>query len=464
MATSTASPPRPASIGQSSLGSSPVTLAATVAKVQARLLPFLLLMYVLAFLDRANIGFAKKAFQLDTGIGDAAFALGAGIFFIGYALFEVPSNLIMHRVGARIWMCRIMVTWGVISAGMAFAHDETTFYGLRFLLGVAEAGFFPGVILYMTYWFPSQARARVMGMFYFGAPIAFILGSPLSGLLLDLHGAGGLLGWQWMFLVEGLLASAVGVWAYWYLNNRPTDATWLSTEEKSVLAAAVDAEEAHKHAHGPKSVLAALANPRLLYLCAIYFLIQMSVYGVVFYLPTQVAGLLGKKVGFEVGLVTAIPWICALAAAYLIPRHSDRTGERRVLAALTLSAAGLGIAVSAGAGSPLLALLALCVAAAGFIAVQPLFWTFPTGYLGGVAAAGGIAMVNSLGALGGFVAPNVKTWAEGFFASTAAGLYLLAATTLLGALLILGLKALGLVETQRSDGLAPGVGLPQHQS
>lgn len=440
MSSPATSPPIPASTA---------LLDRTVGKVQARLLPFLLLMYVLAFLDRANIGFAKKAFQVDTGISDAAFALGAGIFFIGYALFEVPSNLIMHRVGARAWMCRIMVTWGIISAAMAFAHTETMFYWLRFLLGVAEAGFFPGVILYLTYWFPAHARGRAMGLFYFGAPLAFIFGSPLSGLLLDLNGMGGLLGWQWMFLVEGLLASVVGVWAFWYLDNRPNDAKWLSAEEKGALADSIGAEEAHKHAHGPKGVLAALANPRLLYLCAIYFLIQMSVYGVVFYLPTQVAGLLGKKVGFEVGLVTAIPWICALAAAYFIPRYSDRTGERRIPAALTLTAAGIGIAVSAAAGSPLVALLALCVAAAGFIAVQPLFWTFPTGYLGGIAAASGIAMVNSLGALGGFVAPNVKTWAEGFFASGAAGLYVLAATTLLGALLILGLKALRLSEPVR---------------
>ena len=440
----------------------------TVGKVQARLLPFLLLMYVLAFLDRANIGFAKKAFQADTGIGDAAFALGAGIFFIGYALFEVPSNLIMHRVGARAWMCRIMVTWGLISAAMAFATTETMFYWLRFLLGVAEAGFFPGVILYLTYWFPAQARGKAMGLFYFGAPIAFIFGSPLSGLLLDFHGVGGLLGWQWMFLVEGLLASVVGVWAFWYLDNRPNDAKWLSAEEKAALATAVDAEEAHKHAHGPKGVLAALSNPRLMYLCVIYFLIQMSVYGVVFYLPTQVAGLLGRNVGFEVGLVTAIPWLCALAAAYLIPRYSDRTGERRVTAALTLAAAGIGIAVSAAAGSPFIALLALCVAAAGFIAVQPLFWTFPTGYLAGTAAAGGIALVNSLGALGGFVAPNVKTWAEGYFASGAAGLYVLAGTTLVGALLFLGVKALGLVEprlTSRptTDLHGAPAAFPQHQ-
>jgi len=430
----------------------------TVAKVTRRLLPFLLLMYVLSFLDRANVGFAKKAFQLDTGLSDAAYAFGAGIFFLSYALLEVPSNMIMHKVGARIWMCRIMVTWGLISAGMMLAHTETTFYVLRLLLGAAEAGFFPGVILYLTYWIPAYSRAKVMGLFYFGAPIAFIIGGPLSGLLLELEGVAGLKGWQWMFLVEGLLATAVGVWAYWYLDNRPNDAVWLSAKEKSTLAEAIDAEEHVKHEHGPKGLVAALTNPRVLYLCAIYFLIQMSVYGVVFYLPTQVAGLLGRNVGFAVGLVTAIPWICALAAAYLIPRYSDRTHERRLPAAATLAVAGLGIAASTSVASPLLALLALCFAAAGFIAVQPLFWTFPTGYLAGAAAAGGIALVNSLGALGGFVAPNVKTWVEGAFGSSSAGLYLLAVTTLFGAVLILGLQYLGLSAQERESSMTSELG------
>jgi MFS family permease len=434
-------------------------LDGTVAKVTRRLLPFLLLMYVLSFLDRANIGFAKKAFQADTGISDAAYALGAGIFFVSYAVLEVPSNLVMHKVGARIWMCRIMVTWGLISAAMMLAHGTTSFYVLRLLLGAAEAGFFPGVILYLTYWIPAYSRARVTGLFYFGAPIAFIIGGPLSGGLLELEGVAGLKGWQWMFLVEGLLASLVGVWAYWYLDDRPRDATWLSAEEKSVLDTALAAEEQVKQAHGPHGLWAALVNPRLLYLCLIYFLIQMSVYGVVFYLPTQVAGLLGRNVGFQVGLVTAIPWICALIASYLIPRYSDRTGERRITAAATLAAAGLGIAASAAAASSLLGLLALCVAAAGFIAVQPLFWTFPTSYLAGTAAAGGIALVNSLGALGGFVAPNVRTWAESAFASTSAGLHLLAATTLAGAVLILGLRLVGLSAQEReSSQVSEGVG------
>ena len=430
------------------------TLLSTISKVTKRLLPFLLLMYILAFLDRANVGFAKAAFQADTGISNAAFAFGASIFFLGYALFEVPSNLIMHRVGAKIWMARIMVTWGLISAAMMFAHNETTFYILRVLLGIAEAGFFPGVILYLTYWFPSFARGRAMGLFYFGAPLAFIFGSPLSGLLLEFQGVGGLHGWQWMFLVEGLLASVVGVWAYFYLDNKPADAKWLTAQEKTVLQDALNAEDSAKQSHGPRGTLAALKSGRVLYFSLIYFIIQMSVYGVVFYLPTQVAGLLGTKVGLTVGIVTAIPWVCAMVATYYLPRLSDQTGERRLFAGGILVVCAAGIAASVASGSPLLSMIALCFAAAGFISVQPIFWTLPTGYLGGVAAAGGIALINSLGSLGGFVAPNVKNWAEATFASTSAGLYLLAGTTLIGAILVFALAAIGVGREARSGAAA----------
>jgi sugar phosphate permease len=404
-----------------------------------RLIPFLLLMYVLSFLDRANIGFAKPSFQASTGVSDAAFALGAGLFFVTYALLEIPSNLIMHRVGARRWMARIMITWGLISAATMFVTGETSFYVLRLLLGAAEAGFFPGVILYLTYWFPGSKRSQVMGLFYFGAPLAFIFGSPLSGLLLEFSGAGGLLGWQWMFLIEGLLASGVGVWALWYLDDGPAGARWMPPAERGALAALLVEEEAVKAAKGPTAVGSALASPRVLYFVAIYFLIQMSVYGVIFYLPSQVAGLLGTKVGLEAGLVTAVPWVFAVAAAFVLPRLADRDGSHAVVGALTLAVSGAGIAVSASS-SPAIALVALCFAAAGFIAVQPLFWSFPTGYLGGVAAAGGIAMINALGALGGFVAPIVKTWADGSFGSPRAGLYVLAGTTLIGAALIFGLR------------------------
>lgn len=419
-------------------------LDSTTAKVIRRLLPFLLLMYIIAFLDRANIGFAKKAFQTDTGISDAAFALGASLFFVTYALFEVPSNLIMHRVGARVWMTRIMITWGLISAAMIFASSEWSYYALRLLLGASEAGFFPGVILYLTYWVPAGSRGRALGLFYFGAPLAFIFGGPLSGVLLDLDGTFGLKGWQLMFLVEGLLGVVVGLWAYFYLDDKPADARWLLPDEKADLSAAIAREETAKSTHGPAGVLAALANPTVLYLTLIYFIIQMSVYGVVFYLPTQVANLLGQKVGFTVGLVSAIPWICAIAATWFLPRLADATGQRVAFGAGILVLSGLGIAASVASSSPLISLIALCIGASGFISVQPIFWTFPTSYLGGIAAAGGIALVNALGALGGFVAPNVKTWAEAQFASSAAGLYLLATTTIIGAALILALPAFGL--------------------
>jgi MFS family permease len=390
------------------------------------------LLYVLAFLDRAIVGFAKQALLVETGLSEAAYAFGAGLFFIGYAVLEVPSNLMLHRIGARVWLCRIMVTWGLISAAMMFAWTPTAFCLLRFLLGVAEAGFFPGVVLYLTYWFPSRARGRVMGLFYFGAPLAFIFGGPLSGLLMDLNGALGLRGWQWMFLIEGLAASVVGVWTYWYLPNRPAEAAWLNDPERQALQTAVEAEEAVKHTHCPRSVLAALGHPRVLHLAGLYLLIQMSVYGVTFYLPAQVEKLLGRRAGIEVGVVTAIPWACALAAAWAVPRWAARARHRRGLAAITLVCAAGGIALSAS-GSPQFALLGLCIAAAGFIGVQPVFWTFPTDELTGVAAAGGIALINSFGALGGFLAPNVRVWSERGLAFPDAGVYVLAVTTVMAA-------------------------------
>ena len=412
------------------------TLDGIVSQVMRRLLPFLLLMYVLAFLDRANIGFAQKALQHDTGISNAAFAFGAGVFFVGYALFEVPSNLLLHRVGARLWMCRIMVTWGLVSAAMSLAHTATTFYALRFLLGVAEAGFFPGVIYYLTRWFPQSARARAVGVFYFGAPLAFMFGSPLSGFLLELHGALNLAGWQWLFLIEGGLASVVGVWAFFYLDDRPEDASWLTPQARTTLSAALDDDARAASAHGPRNLLAALVDKRVLLFSAIYLLIQMSVYGVIFYLPQQVAALMGESVGLRVGMVAAAPWICALVLTWFVPRRADATGTHRRWAVALLVLAGCGIGVSGATHSPLLAMAALCCAASGFIAAQPLFWTFPTRYLTGAAAAGGIALINSLGSLGGFIAPTLRTSAEHAFQSTSAGLLLLGAASLLAALLI----------------------------
>ena len=414
---------------------SPKELSEAVRLSRRRLIPFLLLMYILAFLDRSNIGFAKQAFQVSVGLSDAAYAFGAGLFFVSYALLEIPSNLLMHRIGARVWMARIMVTWGLTSAALIFTRGPISFYILRALLGAAEAGFFPGVILYLTYWFPKAYLGQVVGLFYFGAPLAFIFGGPLSGFLLELQSFG-LQGWQWMFLTEGLLATVVGVWAFFHLDDRPKDAVWLPPGEKRALIAAIGQENLEKISPPWNAVL---ANPHVLHCVAIYFLIQASVYGVIFYLPAQVAALLGTQIGLRVGVVIAIPWVCAMAATYLLPRLAERTGKHSVIAAVTLAVSAIGIAVSA-TSYPVLGIVALCAAAAAFMAVQPIFWTFPAAYLGGAAAASGIALINALGALGGFVAPNLKNWADLSFHSSRAGLYVLAGGALLGSVLVRGLN------------------------
>ncbi|MGZ2745816.1 MFS transporter [Burkholderia stagnalis] len=419
------------------------TMAAAAAldvatrKARLRLLPFLVLMYVLAFVDRANVGFAKNVLQADTGLSDAAFAFGAGIFFVGYALFEVPSNLLMHRFGARVWMSRIMLTWGIVSACTAFVHDAASFYLLRVLLGIAEAGFFPGIILFLSNWFPARMRAQATGLFYFGLPLALVLGSPVSGWLLDLPMPFGLQPWQGMFVVEGLAASAVGVIAYFYLTDRPADARWLPADARAALVATLGGEDAHKRAHGPASVAAALRDPRVLFFSVIYFAIQVSVYGVVFYLPTRIAGLTGGHVGTAVGFLTAIPWCAAIAGTFVVTRHADRSGRHRTWAAAMLALAAAGIAASAFGHSLPVVLVAFCVAATGFVAVQPLFWTLPTGYLGGAAAAGGIALVNSIGNLGGFLAPNLKRLAEQAAGHPQAGMLPLALFGFAGAALLL---------------------------
>jgi MFS family permease len=328
-----------------------------------------------------------------------------------------------------------MVTWDIISAATMFVSGPTSFYALRLLLGAAEAGFFPGVILYLTYWFPQRSRGQILGLFYFGVPISFILGSPLSGSLLGMPTRFGIEGWQWMFLVEGLLAVAGGIGAFWYLNDRPASADWLSATEKEALLAQLSREELQRSVHGPSSSVASLKDPRVLQFSLIYFLIQAGVYGVIFYLPAEVSLILGKKAGLEVGLVSSIPWIVALGATISFARSADKHHAHRLLASAGLLVSGLAILIVPITG-PALALCALCVAASGYIAIQPLFWTFPTGYLSGGSAAAGIAMINALGNLGGFVVPNIKVWAEVHFGSRLAGSVVLAGFTFLGALLI----------------------------
>ncbi|SAK85537.1 major facilitator transporter [Caballeronia pedi] len=410
-----------------------------VRKSTRRLIPFLLLMYVLAFLDRANVGFAKQALHDVVGISDAAFAFGASIFFIAYVLLEIPSNLAMHKVGARAWMCRIMVTWGLVSAATMFVQGSASFYTLRFILGACEAGFFPGVILYLTYWFPDRTRAKVMGLFYFGAPLAFMFGSPLSGYLLRFDGMLGLHGFQWMFMLEGLAATAVGVWAYFYLDDKPSDAKWLEADEKRELLAVLQAEQSSKISRGPHGVAAALTDRTVLYFGLIFFLIQMGVSVVVFYLPTFVGKLLGTGPNALVGFVVAIPWTCALIATFAVPRWAARGNRLVVFGCASLLVAAVSMFISAGA-SPLVSMIALCLAVAGLWAVQPIFWSMLTNYLGGMAVVSGVAMVNTIGNIGNFVSPNVKAWADASFGSSVAGLILLSGVVVLAALLFIGAR------------------------
>ncbi|CAG9185567.1 MFS transporter [Cupriavidus pinatubonensis] len=417
-------------------------LASAVSKARLRLAPFLALMFALSMLDRSNVGFVKQALMADSNIGNAAYALGAGIFFIGYAIFEVPSNLILHRVGAKVWLSRIMITWGLASAAMMFAHDETSFYVLRFILGVAEAGFSPGVILYSTYWFPASQRGKALGVYYFGLPVALVLGGPVSGLLLDVMGGQlGLRNWQWMFIIEGLAASLVGVIAFFYLVSKPRAAKWLNADEKAALEAAIAAEDKQKIAHGPATALSALGNWQVLRFVAIYFAIQVSVYGVIFYLPTRISELTGTAIGAKVGLLTAIPWFCALIALRLITGMADAKGKQREFAMAMLAMAATGIALSTLGHELVPVLMAFCLATVGFVVVQPLFWTLPTAYLSGTAAASGIALIGALGNLGGFIAPTLKTAVESAFRSQQAGMLALALAGIVGVALLMSVGA-----------------------
>lgn len=409
-------------------------LGSAVKIASWRLVPFLILIYVVSFLDRANVGFAKQALQSSVGISESAYATGAGLFFITYVLCGFPSNLVLHKIGAKVWISFLMVCWGITSMATMFVAGSLSFYLLRLLLGVFEAGFFPGAILYLTYWFPNRVRSEILGYFYLGAPLALILGGPLSGLLLEIHFHYGLQGWQWMFMVEGFLGVVVGITSFLFLDDKPPQARWLPAEEKRALVDTLDNEEELRRSFGPVSLLPMLRDPRMLLFLMIYLLIQTGIYGAIFYLPAEISALINKPQGLEVGLVSAIPWICAAAAAWWLPKMADRWRSHRTVAITALLIAGLASLVFPSAG-PREGIFALSVAISGLIAVQPIYWTFPTGYLADRAKAGGVALINT-GSLGGFLAPNLKVWADEHFHSPHAGLYFLAGATLVGASMI----------------------------
>ncbi|WP_342118476.1 MFS transporter [Pseudoduganella sp. OTU4001] len=412
-----------------------ITTKKLYARVSWRLLPFLFVCYVVAYLDRVNIGFAKLQMQADLQLSDTVYGLGAGIFFIGYFLFEVPANLLMLRVGARRWIARIMVSWGLLSAAMMFTSSPTAFYALRFLLGVAEAGFFPGVIMYLTYWYPAQRRARIVAIFMSGVAVAGVVGGPLSGWIMS-HFAGhaGLAGWQWLFLLEGLPAVALGVATLAYLDDGIDDARWLDDDEKALLKHQLEREAQQR---APWSLRHVFGSSRVWILALVYFLFVMGLYGVGFWLPQLIRNA-GVQDVLDVGLLTAIPYSVAALAMIVIARHSDRSGERRWHAALPalVGAAGL-VASTHYASNPMLALAALSVATAGILSTFPVFWSIPTGMLSGSAAAAGIAMINSLGNLAGFASPYMVGAIKDATRSTASGMMLLAASMVAGGLLVL---------------------------
>jgi MFS transporter, ACS family, tartrate transporter len=406
-------------------------LQSAVSKAAWRLLPFLVVCYMVNFLDRVNVGFAALAMNEDLKFSPAVFGMGAGIFFVGYFLFEIPSNLALQRFGARRWIARIMVSWGIVATAMALVTGATSFYAMRFLLGAAEAGFFPGIILYLTYWFPARERARIVSIFMAAVPLATVFGGPLSGALLEMHGLIGLRGWQWLFIIEGLPAVLLGFAALRLLPDRPQHAGWLSEDEKQVLASTLAAEADATREVGYAGLIEALTKPRVLVLGLLYFLIVVGLYGLGFWMP-QVIETFGLT-PLEIGFLAAIPYLFASVVMVLWGRHSDATGERTLHIALPLLFGGLAFAWSAVSGPLIPTMAALTLAAIGIYAAIGTFWSFPTAILAGTGAAAGLALVNSLGNLGGFAGPWIVGLLKGATGSFTGALFFLAFSLILGA-------------------------------
>ncbi|MBU9178742.1 MFS transporter [Burkholderia gladioli] len=405
------------------------------AKATLRLVPFLFLCYLAAYLDRINVAFAKLQMLGDLGFNEAIYGLGASVFFIGYLLFEVPSNLLLLRVGPRRWIARIMVTWGFLSAGMMFVHTPLQFYVMRFLLGVAEAGFFPAIVLYLTYWFPSSRRSKVTALFMTGIPMSGVIGGPLSGwLMTQLGGAHGLAGWQWLFLLEGLPTIVLGVIAFFFLDDRIQDARWLDDGQKAAIERKLREEAPRSALH---SVMDGLLNRKILLVSGIYFFYTMGLYGVSFWLPTLIKAS-GVSDPLDVGLLTAVPYAAGAVAMIVVSQSSDRHGERRWHLIVPGLAGAIGLAISVlFANSTVLAMIGLTIGTMGVMTTISQFWVLPPAFLGGAAAAAGLALANSVGSISGVVSPSLIGVIKNATGSAGAGVLVLSVSLLVGGALVL---------------------------
>ncbi|WP_288387439.1 MFS transporter [uncultured Acinetobacter sp.] len=404
-------------------------------KIAFRLMPFLMLCYFCAYLDRVNVGFAKLQMMNDLQFSEAVYGLGAGIFFLGYFLFEVPSNIVLHKVGARRWIARIMITWGILSGCFAFVQTEWQFYTLRFLLGVAEAGLAPGLLLYLTYWFPSYRRARMTVLWFIAIPISGMIGGPISGLIMDqMNNVRGWHGWQWMFVLEAIPTVVVGLLVLAILKDSVSDANWLTDDEKSLVKKEIAEDNQHKQGHG--SIKDFIRDRRLWLLAGIYFCVVMGQYAITFWLPTLIRNS-GISDNWHIGLLTSLPYMCAIFVMLMAGRSGDHFRERRWHLIIPMCAGAAALTLATLFVSNLtVSLIFLCIAASGVLTASSLFWMLPTNFLGGVSAAAGIAAVNSFANLAGFCSPYLIGWVTTNTGSNAIGMFIITAVLLFGAILV----------------------------
>jgi len=420
-------------------------LKSAIDKAIKKIMPLVMLMYLINYIDRVNIGFAAASMNVDLGLSTAAYGLGAGLFFAGYVLFEVPSNIILHKVGARIWLARIMITWGIISASMSFVHSETGFYIVRVLLGIAEAGFVPGVIYLLSIWFPNKVRARMVALFIIAIPFSVVIGAPISALILEYgNGLFGLPGWRVMFFIEALPAVLIGLYALVYLPSHPDKAPWLTLEERTCLVAALNKEQNNALKHGSSDAFAALKDWRVYAIGAIAFSVNMGGYALSFFLP-QVIDSFSRDTGVEfsliqIALLTAIPFSAAVVAVWFVGKSSDRHNERLLHAAIPLLIGAFAIAIALYLPGTTYKMIAISIAAAGSYCVIPIFWQLPTKFLTGGAAAAGIGLIGGLANIAGFIAPYITGVIQTNTGSYKPAMFVVAAVMIIGACVALALR------------------------